>query len=552
MAAQSDITIFKARTILTMNPSQPQATHVAVKDGRILGVGDVQNLKGWGSATLDDRYANCVLMPGLVEAHSHLPEGGMWMYVYVGYYDRYGPDGRLWKGLTSYDAVCGRLREAMAGMEEGKILMGWGFDPIYFPDGGRMSIHELDAVSNTRPVVVLHASLHLLNTNSVMLAKAGIDRDCDVEGVSRFDNGEPTGELCEMAAMFPVMRLIGNPFFKTIGMSEQAIRLFGKVAQLSGVTTATDLVNELDLDGLDTLSRITSEFDYPVRVLPAAAIMAFPAGVTACLERLECVQSLGNDKLRFGIVKLVIDGSIQGFTARVRWPGYYNGSPNGIWVIPPESLDSMVLDFHKAGLQMHLHTNGDEATEVAINAIEKALQAYPRADHRHTLQHCQMADSAQFRRMAKLGICVNLFANHLYYWGDAHYEKTMGPDRANRMDACGTALRMGIPLAVHSDAPITPMAPMFTAWCAVNRLTATGRVLGEKERITVEQALYAITLGAAYTLHLDQEIGSIEIGKRADFCVLHDNPLEMKPQDLKDVRILGTIIGGLPLAKTGA
>src|SRR6185437_12081496 len=132
--------------------------------------------------------------------------------------------------------------------------------------------------------------------------------------------------------------------------------------------------------------------------------------------------------------------------------------------------------------------------------------------HRHTLQHCQMADAAQFRRMARLGVCANLFANHIYYWGDAHYALTMGPDRAERMDACATALKHGVPLAIHSDAPITPLGPLFTAWCAVNRLTASGRVLGAEEKIGVRDALRTITVGAAYTLKLDHEIGSIECG----------------------------------------
>ncbi|MEO7010677.1 MAG: amidohydrolase family protein, partial [Caldimonas sp.] len=181
-----------------------------------------------------------------------------------------------------------------------------------------------------------------------------------------------------------------------------------------------------------------------------------------------------------------------------------------------------------------------------------ALAAHPRADHRHTLQHCQMADAAQFRRMAKLGICANLFANHIYYWGDAHHALTMGPDRAERMDACATALAHDVPLAIHSDAPITPLGPMFTAWCAVNRLTSSGRVLGASERISVADALRAITLGAAYTLRLDDRVGSIEIGKYADFCVLDEDPLAAKPEALKDLRIAGTVLGGRPLALPGS
>jgi hypothetical protein len=196
-------------------------------------------------------------------------------------------------------------------------------------------------------------------------------------------------------------------------------------------------------------------------------------------------------------------------------------------------------------LQLHIHVNGDEASEVAIDALERALARHPRADHRHTLQHCQMADAAQFRRMRALGLCVNLFCNHIYYWGDVHRRVTMGPDRAERMDAAGTALALGVPFAMHSDAPITPIGPLFTAWCAVNRRTASGRVLGEGERIGVDDALRAITLGAAYTLRLDGEIGSIEVGKRADLAVLADDPLAVPAEALREVRVLGTMVGGV-------
>ena len=176
--------------------------------------------------------------------------------------------------------------------------------------------------------------------------------------------------------------------------------------------------------------------------------------------------------------------------------------------------------------------------------MDAALARQPRADHRFTLQHAQLADAAQFRRMRALGLSVNLFANHLYYWGDQHAAITVGPERAARMNAGRSALDAGVPLAIHSDAPITPLAPLFTAWCAVNRVSASGQVLGEAERITVPEALHAITLGAAATLHLDGEIGSIACGKRADFCVLDDDPVSAAPEALKDLRVWGTVQGG--------
>ena len=155
-----------------------------------------------------------------------------------------------------------------------------------------------------------------------------------------------------------------------------------------------------------------------------------------------------------------------------------------------------------------------------------------------------MIDAPMFKRMAALGLCANLFANHLWYWGDQHFEMTMGPDRANRLDACQSALNAGVPLAIHSDAPVTPLAPLFTAWCAVNRITPSGRVLGANERLSVMDALRAITLGPAYTLKLDHEIGSIECGKRADFAVLEDDPFVIAPNALKDVRVWGTVLSG--------
>ena len=196
------------------------------------------------------------------------------------------------------------------------------------------------------------------------------------------------------------------------------------------------------------------------------------------------------------------------------------------------------------GVQIHTHTNGDEATEMVLDQLEAVLRTQPGPDHRFILQHCQLADAAQFRRMKALGMGVNLFANHHFYWGDQHRDITVGPERAERMNACRSALDTGVPFAIHSDAPITPLAPLFTAWCAVNRLTASGRVLGANQRIGVMDALRAVTLGAAWTLKLDGEIGSIECGKRADFCVLEDDPTEVGAERLKDVRVWGTVQGG--------
>jgi len=540
-AAKNPVQVLVAKKILTMNPAQPYATHVAIRDGRILSVGSRDDVKQWGDADIDDTFKDKVLMPGLVEGHCHLMEGAMWDAVYVGYHDRRGPDGVRRPGLQTLDAVIDRLRAAHDLMKDEQApLLAWGFDPIFFGTK-RLSVKELDTVCTGRPIVVLHASVHLMNVNSPMLALAGIDSETDIDGIGKDADGEPTGELQEFAAMFPVYRLIGGGLSIAASEKKEAIWNFGRVAQLAGVTTATDLVNDFSERGNQNLRDVTNDPAYPLRIVPAFAPQRCPEGGP---QRVLSAIGDNTDKLRFGPVKFIVDGSIQGFTARLKWPGYLNGKPNGLWLIPPSQFVDVFAPFHEAGLQLHIHTNGDEATELVLDALEKILDSHPRHDHRHTLQHCQMADASQLARAAKLGLCINFFSNHLYYWGDAHYEQTMGADRANRMDAAESARRLGIPFAFHSDAPITPLNPLFTAWCASQRETSSGRVLGASERVPVADALRAITLGAAYTLKMDHLVGSIEVGKFADFAVLEEDPNEVAPERLKNLQVWGTVLGG--------
>jgi predicted amidohydrolase YtcJ len=541
------ITIFQARKIITMNPNCPEATHLAVRDGRILGVGELDDLTGWGDYTLDRQFTDKILMPGFVEGHCHAMDGLWWALPYVGFHARRAPDGRLHEGLDSIDAVVTRLQQAERQLSDPHAtLFAWGFDPIYF-DGPRMVAADLDRVSTTRPIVLMHSNGHLINVNSLVLQRAGIDRHTNVAGIAKDANGEPTGELQEQAAKYMAFRVAG----KMQGdMNEAAMRRFSAVANQTGVTTATDLHAQIDPVTETCYREVTAMDDYPLRLVPAVATVTMSAA-----EGIELVQRLrrqSTDKLIYGLCKIMTDGSIQGFTARLRWPGYYNGAPNGVWNLAPEELTAMVADYHAAGLQMHMHVNGDEAIELMLDAVQAAQSRYYQADHRHTLQHCQMADEAQFKRMKALGMCANLFANHIYYWGEQHRALTMGPDRAGRMDACATALREGVALGIHCDAPVTPLAPLFTAWCAVNRLTSAGRVLGPQERITVAQALYAITLGAAYTLKLDHRVGSIASGKLADFAVLEEDPLAVPAESLKDIPVWGTVVGGRTFAAGSA
>lgn len=532
-------TLFEARRVVTMNPSRPFATHVAVRDGRILQVGTAEDFAG-SEATLDRRFASKVMLPGFVEGHAHVMEGTLWQQTYVGAGDRRSPDGRHVPGLRTTEAVIARLAEASRKIvDPDGLLYGWGFDPLHL-HGQRLTRHDLDRVSTTRPVMVHHASLHITVVNSLLLKMAGFDESTSIQGVPKLSDGSPSGELQGIAARLRVFRGLGyNPMSGQLDTGDVA--RFGAAAMLQGITTIADLHNELSEDSVAVYRAACTE-SLPVRIVPALASVSLPP--EEGVAKIARLTAYSTDRLRFGIVKIVVDGSIQGFTARLLPPGYHNGAENGLWYVAPEDLDRIVATYHAAGIQMHIHTNGNEATEAALDAVEQAQIANPRPDHRHTLQHCQMATQAQMRRIKSLGLCLNLFSNHLYYWGDAHHDLTMGPERAAQMNAAGSAKRLGIPFAIHSDAPVTPLGPLFTAWCAVNRTSSSGRVLGPEERLTVSQALHAVTLGAAYTLRMDHLVGSIEAGKFADFAILDSDPLEAAPEALRDIGVHATVLGG--------
>ncbi|MFK7891512.1 MAG: amidohydrolase [Granulosicoccus sp.] len=523
-----------------MNPAQPFTSHVAVRDGRIVGAGSLQELEGWGPYTLDERFAEKIIMPGLVEGHSHTMEGMLWRHHYCGFFDRTDPDGLQHPGLNSIDRVVEKLQLVEASLTDPAApLSGWGIDPIYF-DNRRITRHDLDKISGNRPIGILHASVHIMNVNTRALEMAGwFCQGMDHPGIPLGEDGLPTGELKGPDVMTPVGVHIG--FSRDfLDCDAQGLREFSRLCVRQGVTTATDLASRMQEDSVETSRQLTAEPDFPVRIVA----LKFNHGHTPeeLVTRAMELKQQTTDRYRTGMIKIVADGSIQGFSARLNFPGYYNNAPNGLWYIAPEQLLQIYQLSLKQQIQVHTHTNGDEATDLVLDMMEQALRASPAFDHRFTIQHAQLANAAQFRRIASLGLCVNLFANHHYYWGDEHYRLSVGPERAERMNACRTALQNNVPMAIHSDAPITPLGPLFTAWNAVARKTCSGRTQGEYERITVNEALHAITIGAAYTLKLDGEIGSIEAGKRADFAVLEEEPEQADA--LENMKIWGTVQDG--------
>lgn len=539
------ITVFSARKILTMDPAVEEATHVAVRDGIVLEIGDLDDCAAWGPYTLDDRFGGDVLIPGLIESHAHVLDGLLWAKAeYVGPVDRHDPSGKLRKGTKDLPSLLRRLTEIEAGLKDPSLpLIGWGVDPSLNDPITPITRGDLDQVSRTRPIFLLHSSCHIAYVNSATLAVANYAA-VKAPGVLRDRAGEPTGELQEMAAMMAAIKAVASDL---VGGSTDATQFynFARVAQARGTTTIVDGGGSTYFEPafLEAALAATGAPDFPAR------IVAHHNGITVptAEEMIRFAATLagkGNDKLVFQGIKILLDGSNQGYTGRLRPPGYLASGANGLWNRGPEELKTLIPALHDAGLQIVAHCNSDQAAELFIEAVAVAQAKNPRFDHRHFIVHGQLLDESLMRRMVALGIHVTLFSNHLYYWGEFHRAHTFGAFRAGAMNPAATALRLGLVAAAHSDTPVSPVDPLFTLWCAANRVTAAGRVLGPRERVSAYDALRMMTFNAAYLLHRDHEIGSIRVGKRADFAVLRQDPLAIDPMGLRDIDVLGTIVGG--------
>jgi predicted amidohydrolase YtcJ len=547
------IHIYSARRIVTMNPANPEGTHIAIRNGEILGVGSLEEVAVWGDYVLDERFKDHVIVPGFVEAHAHVMEGAMALTPYLGWFDRPLPDGTTAPGVRSYDELIDRLREIDSRLKDPtEPIVARGFDPIYFENEARLTRHHLDKVSTTRPIFLYHASGHLATANTAMLAENAVTADLKVEGLGRDENGELDGELREPPAM-SLCRTGYRAVMRT-NVEEQALWNFGAGARNAGITTVTDLAGSLAMapdarrGGLDVWQRVVNDDRFPARVV-VYNLPGMP-GTSADFDEMAAamvrLRDTSTDKLRMGGVKFVLDGSIQGWSALLNAPGYLTGEDHGQLLTVPDQFQAWLAPFHREALNVHMHCNGNRTQDLAIETVAAVLREDPWLDHRHTITHAQLTTQAQLRKMAKLGLCANFFANHLWYWGDQHYEQTVGPERANALEPCASALREGVSFSIHSDAGVTPLGQLHTMWCAVNRLTPKGRVLGELEKITPYEALRAVTISAAYQLHLDHEIGSLEAGKRADLAILDDDPLTVDPQSIRDIDVWGTVLGGVP------
>jgi hypothetical protein len=493
-------------TIRTLSGPDARADWVLVGDGRILATG--RGLPETGDAEPIDLKGR-TLIPGFIDPHGHFPDSGFNALFRV---DLSTPPVGT---CTSLAEVLDRLARAPG---DGWVY-GAAFDQTALPEGRFPTKADLDAIQPVRPVWVIHVSGHAGVINSAGLELLGQTGDGFLEGMAA------TGELG--ATDFGI---------DEAGFAEGVAAAATEYLS-HGVTMAQNSwIEQRMLDRFVALDR-AGGVPIDVVLLPAAEL---EPGLSANLP-----QDL--DRLILGPRKLFADGAFQVQTAFLSRPYHkpVDGDPNrrGMRYTQPNRLAAQVLALHRAGHQIHIHTNGDAASDDGLDAFEAALAADLRPDHRHTLIHAQTLRDDQLDRMARLGVTVSFFSAHVHFWGEMHREVFLGPERAARISPARSALDRGIRITIHNDASVTPTRPLHLMWCAVERQTAAGCILGPEQRITPEEALRAHTIDAAWQVFQESERGSIEVGKRADFALLSDDPMTTgKP--LKDIVVEETVVLG--------
>jgi len=520
LACAPERTVYAGGPILTLDARDRIVESIGVEGDRIAVVGSRALVEEW--ADDDTRVVDLqgrALLPGFIDAHGHFPGAGLYA---VNANLNSPPIG----DVERIHQLQERLADLAATTSSGDWVVGFGYDDTLLAEKRHPTREDLDAVSSEHPIAIVHVSGHLGVLNSRALEEAGISSASpDPEGgiIRRAPDGSPNGVL-EETALEPIQASLLQPSLTdTWAIVNQASDLY----LASGTTTAQNgYAAGNHIGPLSWLQRLG--------IIPLHLV--FWPGLEWADEQPSPTT-----------VKIVADGSIQGYTGYLSQPYHvppgddpaYRGYPR----FTRDDLISEVERLHAAGWQVAVHGNGDAAIDDILDAFESAQRKHPREDTRHIIIHAQMARDDQLDRMRALGVIPSFFSLHTYYWGDRHRDLFMGPERAARMSPARSAVDRGMRFTIHCDSPVVPMEPLRLVWSAVNRRSASGAEIGPDQRITPMQALRAVTIDAAYQHFEDDDRGSLEPGKLADLVVLSRSPLE-DPATIDQIEVLETIVGG--------
>ncbi|MFZ0099306.1 MAG: amidohydrolase, partial [Gemmobacter sp.] len=548
-------TIYTAREIVTLDPSIPAAEVVAVVNGRILWVGGLdETIAALGDQpyTIDRTFADHVIVPGFVAQHDHPVLAALTMSSEIlSIEDWVLPTGTVAAVKDKQDFI-DRLTAAVAARTDpDEPVVTWGYHPAFYGDLTRT---ELDAISSTRPILVWGRSCHEFFLNSATLERAGLTGDAFdkfPESAKAQANVE-AGHFWEqgMFALLPnIANMVASPAKLRAGLEISRDYMHAK-----GITIGNEPGGILSRPVQDGVNAVFSSPDMPFRwsFMPdgktLVGMYADDAEVIPETEKLASWYG-GMTSITTKQVKLFADGAIYSLLMQVRDP-FLDGH-TGEWMMDKEVFERAFRVYWDAGYQIHIHVNGDEGLNRVLDTLEANLRRNPRFDHRTVLVHFAVSGADQVARIKALGAIVSGNPYYVAALADQYGQVGLGPERADAMVRLGDLTRAGISWSLHSDMPMAPADPLFLMWCAVNRLTTSGRIAGPDQRVTVEDALRGVTIEAAYSLKLENEIGTISPGKRANFTILDASPLSVDAMEIRNIGVWGTVMEGrlLPAGK---
>lgn len=533
--------LYTAKNIITMDDEQPRAEVIAVSEGRIVAVGEragvERALQGY-RVRVDDTFAQRTIMPGFIEPHLHPYLAGVLLpMTFITPHDWDIP-GKQVQGVKGHAAYLARLRQVEAEQGADDWLWTWGYHPYFHGDLDR---NTLDQISATRPMVVWHRSFHEIIVNSAALRALGL------EGSDHLQVDFAKGHFYEngLFELIPhIMPKLTRPWRYLSALSDAR-----DMIHAGGITTVSDgafgTVN-FDTEWLSIRFSSWNRDSSPFRfmVLADGKGLGKAMGHDAARDFIKTLPEKNTDKITFlpKQVKLFADGAAYSQLMQMS-EGYIDGH-DGEWMMTPDHLEEAARLYWQDDFQIHVHVNGDLGLERTLDIVEKLQAESPRVDHRTTIHHFAYARPEQAQRMKDLGVWVS--ANPYYVWAlaDKYGEIGLGSERADGMVPLKSVIDADVPLSFHSDFTMAPVKPLLLAWAAVTRLTATGRVAGPEQRIDLTSALKAITLGAAAQLRMEGEVGSLSVGKKADFTILEQDPYQWPLEQLKDIPLWGTVLEG--------
>ena len=555
-APDDTLRILPARRILTMEPGRPgrpdrpdrpDATAVAVASGRIVAVGslaEVQAALGDRRFELDPTFRDHVLVPGFIDPHVHPTLAATILPIeIVSAMEWTTPRGRT-RAVRGSDAFLARLRELDEELRDAgrpdEWLSVWGYHEPYH---GALSRSDLDAVSASRPIFVWQRSVHEMFFNSRALEALEMSREA--WGAHPQADWE-RGHLWERGALSlggPMTRVLGRPLTYRRGLS-----LMSEVIHRGGLTTVAEqgfpqvsALGELAMLALEVYGRDTP---YRFVLVPNAMFLYRREGDAEAAERAAAdLLAWSSDRIRIARhAKYYADGAI--FSQLMQMSEPYLDGHHGEWMMTPDEQWAVRSVFWAEDWDLHVHVNGDAGLDVVLDQVARVREADPRPERRIVLEHYGYAREDQHRRVEELGLAVSNNAYYVHELAPVYARIGLGPERAADISPLGGLARAGVAISFHSDFPMAPAQPLTQVWAAVNRIGSDGRVWGPDQRLALDLALRAVTIEAARSIGMEEEIGSIRPGKRADFTVLGADPYEVEPEAIRDIEIRGTVLDG--------